>query len=331
MQVLQLAARVLGTYRNCDWLVILRCLLGKILKIGDSWLIPDSEPGSTRRGDGNPLLMESALNGQILWYQSRARTTLGEEAGGLLQLQTRFLQHYFRLWKAEQNLSKLMHATRPLAGISAVRQVELERERLGRDLHTGVGQLLVAIRLQLEVIATQFPDPPASVQQALNRIATLANDAGEQVRSLSRHLHPPEWQRLGLEAAVRQLWESSGVPQSFAASLTIEPLPREPEQEAKVLVYRAVQEALTNLVRHAHASRVDMTLGGRGDYVVIRIQDDGVGFDVAGLLTAPANVSRGIGLRSIREQAVSLGGTLDIVSGEGGTRLELSVPFVPRS
>jgi two-component system NarL family sensor kinase len=295
-------------------------------------LILDSESGSTRYGVGNPLLMESALNGQVLWMGSRVRGTLGEEAGGLLDLQNRFVAHYFRLQNAARNLSSITRAGRAAAGISAVRQLELERERLGRDLHTGVGQLLVAIRLQLEVIVSQLPNPPASVQQALDRIATLANDAGEQVRAVSRRLHPPEWQRLSLEAAVRQLWESSGVPQRFEASLEIDPLPREPEQEAKVMVYRAVQEALTNLVQHARASRVEMSLGRDGDRVVLRVRDNGVGFDAAGLLSAPASVARGIGLRSIREQATALGGTLNIVSGAEGTRLELSVPFeLPRS
>jgi two-component system NarL family sensor kinase len=263
---------------------------------------------------------------------SRARTTLGEEAGGLLHLQTRFVQHYFRLQNAERNLSHITQANRPAAGISAVRQLELERERLGRELHTGVGQLLVAIKLQLEVIGAQLSGPPPGVQQALDRIGLLAADAGEQVRALSRRLHPPEWQRLSLEAAVRQLWESSGVPERFEASMGIEPLPREPEQEAKVLVYRAVQEALTNLVRHAKASRVQLTLRASDDRVILSIQDDGIGFDVAGLLNAPVSVVQGIGLRSIREQAASLGGALAIVSGKEGTRLELTVPLeLPRS
>ena len=295
-------------------------------------MILDSVSGSARRGVGFPLPIEGDLNGQAIWMSSRARTTMGEEAGGLLRVQSRFIQHYFRLQSAERNLSSLTQASGFSAGASAVRQIELERERLGRDLHTGVGQLLVAIRLQLEVIATQLPDAPAGVQHALDRIGTLASDAGEQVRSLSRKLHPPEWQRLSLETAVRQLWDSSGVPQRFEASLRIQPLPREPEQEAKVLVYRAVQEALTNLVRHARASRVEMTLESSGDRVVLRIQDNGVGFDVGRLLSAPANVTQGIGLRSIREQASSLGGKLEIGSGAGGTILELSVPFeVPRS
>jgi two-component system NarL family sensor kinase len=273
------------------------------------------------------LLLKSVLQSQAVQLRRRASSTLDAEAGGLLQLQTRMVAHYFHLQTAERKLARWTQSMQPAAGISAVRQIEKERERLGRDLHTGVGQLLVAIRLQLEVIATQLPQAAPGVQRALDRIASLANDAAEQVRGLSRQLHPPEWQRLTLEAAVRQLWEASGVPQRFEASLYIEPLPREPEQEAKVLVYRAAQEALTNLVRHAKASRVEMRLEARDTHVVLQIVDNGVGFDVARLLSAPANVAQGIGLRSIREQAASLGGVLEIASGPGGTRLELSVPL----
>ena len=289
-------------------------------------MIFDSESGSARRGVGNPLLQESVLQGQAI-MRRRAGMTLDAEAGGLLQLQSRFVAHYFRLQTAERKLSNWMQSSRPAAGISAVRQIEKERERLARELHTGVGQLLVAIRLQLEVITSQLSKPPAAVEQALDRIASLASDAGEQIRSLSRRLHPPEWQRLTLESAIRQLWESSGVPERFEASLEIEPLAREPEQEGKVLVYRAAQEALTNLARHAKASRVKMNLVTRDGKIVLRIEDNGVGFDVGRLWNAPENVTQGIGLRSIRELAASLGGALDIVSGKEGTRLELSVPL----
>jgi two-component system NarL family sensor kinase len=290
-------------------------------------LIHGSESGSARRGVEYSPLLESGLHGQLLWMGSQARMALGEEAGGLLRLQSRFIEHYFRLQRAAQNLASLAQQTGGTGAMGAVRQIELERERLGRDLHTGVGQLLVAIRLQLEVIAAQLRDPPAPVQLALDRIAALASDAGEQVRALSRRLHPPEWQRLTLEAAVQQLWDNSGVPQRFAGSLRIAALPREPEQEIKVLVYRAAQEALSNLARHAKASRVEMALEARGGSVVLEIRDNGMGFDVARLLAAPANVASGIGLRSIREQAAALGGKLEMVSGSGGTRLQLTVPF----
>lgn len=289
-------------------------------------MILGSESDIARHGGHpSPILNDAGI--QTLWMSSRARVTLGEAAGGLLQVQTRFLEHYFRLQNAERMLAEWTQATRPSAVSSAVRQVERERERLGRELHTGIGQLLVAIRLQLEAIASQLTNPAPAVQTALDRIVRLASDAGEQVRSLSHRLHPPEWQRLGLESAVQQLWETSGIPQRFDAQMRIDPLPREPEQEVKVLVYRAVQEALTNLVRHSQATRVEMTLEGGEGRVVLRIADNGIGFDVERFFRAPASVSQGLGLRSLREQAASLGGDFEIRSGADGTVLRLSAPF----
>jgi two-component system NarL family sensor kinase len=242
-------------------------------------------------------------------------------------LENSLLRHCLRLQCAERNLSDFVRRHRRGSGRGAVRQIELERQHLGRELHTGLGQMLAAIRLQLEIVATLLPDPPALVEQALRRISTLANDALEQVRSVSGRLHPPEWQRLTLEAALEQLWELSGIPQRFGASLRIQPLPHEPDLEIKVLLYRSVQEALSNVARHARATRVHAALEILGDCVTLTIQDDGVGFDVAGLLRGPASLASGIGLRSIREQAAALGGKLQIESGPAGTTLIVSVPF----
>jgi two-component system NarL family sensor kinase len=267
------------------------------------------------------------LSDAALRIGDKLRLALSDEAGGLLALQSSLVKHYFRLREAEQGLSIRAESLRRGTGGGAIRQIELERQRLGREVHTGLGQLLAAIRLQLEVVASQLPHPPELVAKALERIGTLAADALEQVRSISHRLHPPEWQRLTLEAAILQLWEYSGIPERLEASLRIEPLPREPEQEIKVLIYRGAQEAIANLTRHAHATKIDMALEASGDRVVLTMEDNGIGFDVAKLLAAPASVASGIGLRSIREQAAALGGRLEITSGPGGTKLELSAPF----
>ena len=250
-----------------------------------------------------------------------------EETAALLRLESSLLRHCLRLQCVERDLSTFARQRRRGSGRGAVRQIELERQRLGRELHTGLGQMLVAIRLQLEVVAALLPGPPVLVQQALSRISTLASEALEQVRSVSARLHPPEWQRLTLEAALQQLWDISGIPQRFQASLRIQPLPHEPDLEVKALIYRAAQEALSNVARHARATRVDAALETRDDCAILTIRDDGVGFDVAGLLRGPASVASGIGLRSIREQAVALGGKLEIESGPAGTTLLVSVPF----
>lgn len=268
------------------------------------------------------------LGGAVLIsVQPEETSSAGLEAAELAGLQGRLLRHYFRLQRAERRLARRA-ARRRGSGRRAIRQIELERQRLGRELHTGVGQLLAAIQLQLQVIAVQFPDAHASVEQHLNRISLLAADALDQVRSISQRLHPPEWKRLALVTAIEQLWEVSGMPDRFAATLHTEPLPREPDLEVKVLLYRAAQEAISNL-RHSHAARVDAVLAPRGDRVVLSVRDNGVGFDPARLSSAPASVAAGIGLRSIREQAAALGGELKIQSGPEGTTLEVSVPIHP--
>ena len=213
-------------------------------------------------------------------------------------------------------------------GRLAVRQIEMERQRLGRELHTGIGQMLAAIHLHLEVISAELPSPPPNVAQALERISTLAADSLAQVRDISKRLHPPEWQRLSLESAIRQLCEISGIPQRFEASLEIHPLPWEPSLEAKILIYRGLQEALSNVVRHSRATRVAVALEVSDGLLVLSVGDNGVGFDAQRAFSAPPSLASGIGLRSIRETAQELGGKLEVKSAPDGTKLVVAVaPF----
>ncbi len=247
---------------------------------------------------------------------------------GLLELQGRLLEHCFRLQHHQQALLARVQRKRRGPGVSTIQQLELERQRLGRELHTGVGQILAATRLQLEIIESQLPNAPTTVKQALARVSMLAGQALDQVRSVSRRLHPPEWQRLSLADAMQQLWETSGVPEKFRASFRIDGLAgMEPELESKILFYRAFQEALSNLARHSRATAVETSLEVVDGRLVLTVRDDGVGFDLPSFLAAPPKISAGIGLRAIREQALAAGGTLSVKSGPGGTSFIVSVPF----
>ncbi len=309
-----------------------------------------------------PLLLECDFLGRVLWMSSCARRTLcnpvqlsdisplhfwriwesrhtvliwaqvlqvrSDETNDLIRLERSLALHLLQLFGTERRLWRKAQRRCGRGGRTAIRQLELERQRLGRELHTGVAQMLAAIRLQLEVIASEQPSPPENVARALSSISALAADTQEQVRGISRRLHPPEWQRLTLESAIRQLWELSGVPERFEASLQLQTLPWEPHLEVKVLLYRALQEALNNLVRHSLATRVDVALELCDGRLILSVRDDGVGFDAERVFSAPANVGAGIGLRSIRETAEALGGKLDVESGVRGTKLRVSVaPF----
>jgi signal transduction histidine kinase len=252
-----------------------------------------------------------------------------EQERELARLQEALKGNYLRLRSAEESLVARGAAPRRGAGRRMIQQLELERQRLGRELHTGVGQTLAAVRLQVELASANLTDPPAPARQALERAAALAGQAAEQVRSVSQRLHPPEWQRLKMAEALEQLWTAGGIPQRFAAELRIAPLTREPDLEAKAVLYRGAQEGVSNLMRHSGASRVAMSLEEKGADLVLTIWDNGVGFNVAKTLAAPASIEAGLGLRSIREEAVALGGGTSISSGADGTTLTISVPSSP--
>src|SRR5450759_5411241 len=240
--------------------MLLECdFLGRVLWINNPTRIVLGNPqhlsdAIIRRSSHRQATGEIELAPLCFWpvWESSTSVLLGapavdaapRETADLLGLQRRLTSHLFQLLGLERRLFAAAQQRRGRGGRKAVRQIEMERQRLGRELHTGVGQMLAAIRLQLEVISTELPSPPGNVAQALNSISILAADTLEQIRDIARRLHPPEWQRLTLESAIRQLWEISGVPQRFEASLQIDPLPWEPALEVKILLYRGLQEAL---------------------------------------------------------------------------------------
>jgi signal transduction histidine kinase len=291
--------------------------------------------GRKYRPQAVPGKPPSSLRFWLVW-ESTASVLIGAQAvedeagqtGDLLVVERSLSRNFLRLVRLERSLSGTAQRRYRRGGNRAVWQIELERRRLGRELHTGAAQNLAAIRLQLEIIAAELPSPPAIVETALSRISLLAADTQDQVRNISKRLHPPEWQRLTLETAIRQLWEISGVPERFQTTFQVDPLPWDPDMEVKILIYRAFQEALSNLVRHSRATSLDVALEIREGQLVLSIRDNGVGFDVARMLAAPANVASGIGLRSIRESAAELGGRFEVESGPDGTKLVITVvPF----
>ena len=213
------------------------------------------------------------LSGEI------SETAPDGEGTTLLRVQSDFLRHYFELQRVERSLSTRTRRLRRAGGPATIRQLELERQRLGRELHTGVGQLLAAIRMQLEVIAAQLPGPSLLVQQALARISNLAADALEQVRTISKRLHPPEWQRLTLEAALRQLWEAAEFPSASRPPWSCAPAAGAGAGGQGLAVPRGAGSPFKfNAPRPGNPRRHYLGTAGSG---VALLRDNGVGFDVA--------------------------------------------------
>jgi signal transduction histidine kinase len=272
---------------------------------------------------------------QLSWEDAYRRSPVEARATEalllLLEMEQRFLERLERLQSLERRLAAGAHRNRDDSGRRAILQIERERQRLGRELHTDVGQMLAAISIQLEIIDTQLPSAPEPVRESLQKISILAREALERVRNISRRIHPPEWQRLRLEDALRQVWDLAGVEQRFESHVSIQTLESDPPVAIKSLIFRAAQEGLANVIRHSGAKRVGLTLSFQNRVLSLQMRDDGVGFDANQLFAAPASVASGIGLRSIREQAAEVRGKLSIISGPLGTTLEVSVPWTPRS
>jgi two-component system NarL family sensor kinase len=216
-----------------------------------------------------------------------------------------------------------------------VESQEQERARLSRELHDGISQMLVSVKLLLESALTRFergetrvPAAEASLTTGLARLS----DTLREVRRISHALRPSMLDDLGLAAALeqltRELAEQSGIEIGFAQ--TASPAAR-PTTRAAALpdaintaLFRIAQEALTNIVRHAHAARAALTLDVAADGVTLSIADNGQGFDVA---HAQADPRAGVGLRNMRERLESIDGRLDIASQPGHTLVTAWVPI----
>jgi signal transduction histidine kinase len=203
---------------------------------------------------------------------------------------------------------------------------EAERRRLARALHDEAGQALTALRLSLEGMRSDLPDGDGSLDQRLYDAAALAETTMVHLRRLAQDLRPPALDTAGLDPALE------GFCRGFAArtQLTIAysgwDLPTMPE-EVQICLYRFLQEALTNVAKHAHADRVRVVLASDDHTVRLSVEDDGRGFDRGATLSS-LGWPMGIGLLGMQERLESLGGGLKIVSQPGqGARLVARVPL----
>jgi len=245
----------------------------------------------------------------------------------LASMQLRAARNYFRLLEADRELRARASGTPKTMGAVLADSLEAERQRLARELHTGVGQALAGIHVHVHLLEAALPDPPEPVRKSLNRIAALAGAALEQVRGVSRRLYLPAWQAQSLVEALRSLWEASGITEKFAGTLDLRELSAEPPLEVRRAIYLAAQEGISNAIQHADARRVRMSLAEEGGRIALEVADDGFGFRAPEDLARPA-ASAGVGLRSMRDLARQLGGELQTQSTPEGAKLIVSFPVI---
>ena len=202
---------------------------------------------------------------------------------------------------------------------------EIERRRLAFELHDEIGQSLTALKLNLELAHASTSGPAAT--RLLDGIQ-LADQVLKQVRGLSLDLRPSLLDDLGLSAALRWYVTQQAERAGIVAHVTMEI--GEPRLPAPIetACFRVVQEAVTNVLRHAHASQVSVDVHASGDRIDLWVEDDGTGFDVAARQDIRAG--RSLGLLSMEERVSLIAGELSIDSAPGrGTRIHVSCPLTP--
>jgi signal transduction histidine kinase len=198
-------------------------------------------------------------------------------------------------------------------------QVRLhERNRLAIELHDDALQVMATIALRLETLERDDVD---NQRGRLAAVRKMVSEALQRLRGLTTDLQATESEDLDLRAALEELLQS--IEREHSTSFSLDWRPREPLRPALALgLYRIAHEALINVTKHAHASRVEVGIVELSGEIRMSIADDGIGFDEAN-----ARSDDHMGLLSMRSRAHSLGGTLGIRSRPGqGTRVEISVP-----
>ncbi|WP_329534785.1 GAF domain-containing sensor histidine kinase [Streptomyces sp. NBC_01450] len=197
-----------------------------------------------------------------------------------------------------------------------------ERSRLAHELHDAVSQKLFSLRLTAQAAAALVDRDPARAKGELHQVAMLAAEATEELRAAVIELRPAALDEDGLVATLRtqiQVLDRAHSARVTFAGHGVRALPAAQEEA----VLRVAQEALHNALRHSGAGRVDVTLEKRGTGTVLRVSDDGSGFEP----TATRTAGRHLGLVSMRDRSSGVGGTLSVESAPGkGTTIEMEVP-----
>ncbi|MBI3975835.1 MAG: sensor histidine kinase [Armatimonadetes bacterium] len=227
-----------------------------------------------------------------------------------------------RLFDAVRNQE---HVRRELMQRLLVAQEE-ERRRIAQDFHDHSGQIVTALIIQLDQLAADVGSKNKQLAADLRRVRGLADQFLDDLRKLIYDLRPPVLDDLGLVPAVRWYVDSYVRPAGLDVELQVDDLGGRLPQDLETVAFRIFQEAVTNVLRHARASRIEIRVSRKGEWLIVMVRDNGVGFDPDG--GPESQDRRTLGLHGMRERAQLVDGSVQILSANGvGTTILARLPL----
>ena len=225
--------------------------------------------------------------------------------------------------KAEVKLSASRQRLRDMAAQNEAQREE-ERKHIAREVHDELGQVLTALRMDMSLLGMQFGSQDAALLNKVQGMKRLVDRAIQGVRNVAVNLRPTALD-MGLVPAIEWLCSDFTRRTSIACRLQAPEDAIDLDETRAVVIFRIVQESLTNITRYAGASQVDINIGRSGNELSVEVRDDGRGFDLAAVAG-----KKSFGLLGMRERALALGGRVDIASAPGlGTVIGMTIPVDP--
>jgi PAS domain S-box-containing protein len=226
-----------------------------------------------------------------------------------------------------QELEDATGKLRELSG-SLLQTQDEERRRIARELHDGVGQLIVAVNLNLSKINSEKEKLSPAARQSLEENSRLIEQASQEIRTMSHLLHPPLLDEVGLESALR--WYGDGFAERSNITVTMDLSPGFSDglpRDLALSLFRIVQECLTNVHRHSGSPAAYVRIVRSPSEITLEVKDDGKGIAPGMQSKISSGASSGVGLRGMRERIRQFGGRLEIRSDEQGTQVIAALPI----
>jgi signal transduction histidine kinase len=203
---------------------------------------------------------------------------------------------------------------------------EEERKRISRELHDQIAAALTAINIELAALKDESAGNDKVLKRRIASTQRLVQHSVEIIHAFARDLRPTTLDDLGLIPALHSFTKALSKRSRIHVRLKIFAAVEDLDNSKRTVLYRVTQEALTNVVKHAKASRVEVNIGKAGDAVALSIHDDGTSFEVERLLYNPKN--KRLGLLGMRERVEMVGGSFHVQSAPGkGTTVHATIPI----